>query len=75
MPDPDAIASQIQWVDSQEPDQSFLSTYAQKVNAVGPQAIQWLAETYIKAGKMTVLAVGDKSNIADQLKAFRLLHK
>lgn len=67
---PDAIISQLHWVDSQELDRSFLSTYVQKVNAVGPQDIQRVAETYINPAKMTVVVVGDKSKIADQLKAF-----
>jgi predicted Zn-dependent peptidase len=67
---PDAIISQLHWVDSQELDRSFLSTYVQKVNAVAPQDIQRVAETYINPAKMTVVVVGDKSKIADQLKAF-----
>ncbi len=67
---PDAIISQLHWVDSQELDRSFLSTYVQKVNAVEPQDVQRVAETYINPAKMTVVVVGDKSKIADQLKAF-----
>lgn len=67
---PDAIISQLHWVDSQELDRSFLSGYVQKVNAVGPQDIQRVAETYINPAKMTVVVVGDKSKISDQLKAF-----
>ncbi len=67
---PDAIISQLHWVDSQELNRSYLSTYVQKVNAVGPQDIQRVAEMYINPAKMTVVVVGDKSKIADQLKAF-----
>ena len=67
---PDAIITQLHWVDSQELDRSFLSGYVQKVNAVGPQDIQRVAEAYINPAKMTVVVVGDKSKISDQLKAF-----
>jgi predicted Zn-dependent peptidase len=38
-------------------------TYVQKVNAVGPQDIQRVAETYINRGKLTVVVVGDESRL------------
>lgn len=67
---PDAVIRQLQFVDSQGVDRSFLSTYVQKVMAVTPQEIQRVAESYIVPSKMTVVVVGDKAKIADQLKPY-----
>ena len=38
--------------------------------AVTPAEIQRAAETYIAPSKMTVVVVGDKAKIADQLKPY-----
>jgi predicted Zn-dependent peptidase len=67
---PDAVIGQLHFVDSQGMDRSFLSTYTQKVMAVTPQQIQSAAESYLVPGKMTVVVVGDKAKIADQLKPY-----
>jgi len=67
---PDAVIGQLHFVDSQGMDRSFLSTYVQKVMAVTPQEIQRVAESYIVPSKMTVVVVGDKAKIADQLKPY-----
>ena len=67
---PDAVIGQLHFVDSQGMDRSFLSTYTQKVMAVTPQQIQGAAESYLVPGKMTVVVVGDKAKIADQLKPY-----
>ncbi len=64
---PDAVINQLHFVDSQGMDRSFLSTYTQKVMAVTPQQIQGAAESYLVPSKMTVVVVGDKAKIADQL--------
>jgi predicted Zn-dependent peptidase len=67
---PDAVIGQLHFVDSQELNRSYLSTYVQKVMAVTPQEIQRAAETYIAPSKMTVVVVGDKAKIAGQLKPY-----
>ena len=67
---PDAVIGQLHFVDSQGMDRSFLSTYTQKVMAVTPQQIQGAAESYLVPSKMTVVVVGDKAKIADQLKPY-----
>jgi predicted Zn-dependent peptidase len=67
---PDAVIGQLHFVDSQGMDRSFLSTYTQKVMAVTPQQIQGAAESYLVPGKMTVVVVGDKAKIADQVKPY-----
>lgn len=68
---PDAIISQLHFVDSQGLDRSYLSTYVQKVMAVQPSDIQRVAETYISPSKMTIVVVGDKSKIAEQLTPYQ----
>ena len=64
---PDAIIGQLHFVDSQGLDRSYLSTYIQKVMALKPADIQRVAESYIVPSKMTIVVVGDKAKIADQL--------
>ena len=67
---PDAVINQLRFVDSQGLDRSYLSTYVQEVTAVKPSDIQRVSETYIVPSKMTIVIVGDKSKIADQLKPY-----
>ena len=49
---------------------SYLSTYVQKVRDVKPSDIQRVSESYLVPSKMTIVVVGDKSKIADQLKPY-----
>ena len=67
---PDAIIAQLHFVDSQRLDRSYLSTNVQKVMEVTPIDVQGMAETYIVPSKMTIVVVGDKDKVADQLKPF-----
>lgn len=67
---PDAVISQLHFVDYQELDRSFLFTYVQKVDAVSPSDIQRVTETYLAPSKMTVVVVGDQSKVGEQLKPF-----
>jgi predicted Zn-dependent peptidase len=64
---PDALIGQLRFVDSQGLDRSFLSSYVTKVTAVKPADVQRVAESYITPGKMTIVVVGDKAKIANQL--------
>lgn len=67
---PDAVIAQLHFVDSQGLDRSFLSSYVQKVMAVTPQEIQRVAESYIVPSKMTIVVVGDKAKVTEQLKPY-----
>lgn len=69
---PNAVMGQLHFVDSQGLDRSFLTTYVQKVNEVKPQDIQRVAETQLVPSKMTIVVVGDKAKIADQLKPYEV---
>jgi len=68
---PDAIIGQLHFVDAQGLDRSFLSTYVQKVMEVKPSDVQAMAETYLVPAKMTVVVVGDKGKIADQIAPYQ----
>ena len=67
---PDGVIAQLHFVDSQGLDRSYLSIYVQKVVAVTPRDIQRVAESYIVPSKMTLVVVGDKSKIAEQVKPY-----
>jgi len=67
---PDAIIGQLHFVDAQGLDRSYLSTYVEKVMKVTPADVQGMAETYIVPNKMTIVVVGDKSKVGDQLKPY-----
>jgi zinc protease len=64
---PDAIIGQLHFVDSQGLDRSYLSTYVQKVMEVQPTDVQGVAETYLVPSKMTLVVVGDKAKIEEQV--------
>ncbi len=68
---PEAVIGQLHFVDSQGLDRSYLSTYVQKVTAVTPQDIQRVSESYIVPSKMTIVVVGDRSKIDEQLKPYQ----
>jgi zinc protease len=67
---PDTLIRQLQFVDSQNLNRSFLLNYIQKVMTVTPGDIQRLAENYIVPSQMTIVVVGDRSKIAEQLKPY-----
>ncbi|HUS19305.1 MAG TPA: pitrilysin family protein [Terriglobales bacterium] len=47
--------------------EDYLPTYVQKVRAVTPEQVQQMAAKYINPDQMTIVVVGDKAKIADQL--------
>ena len=66
-----ALIGQLQDVDFQGLGENYLKTYVAKVNAVTPAAVQKMTQDYIKPGEMTIVVVGDKSQITDQLTPFQ----
>jgi zinc protease len=62
-----ALIGQLRFVNLQGLGDSWLSTYVQKVNAVTPKDLQRIATEYIKPEQMTIVVVGDKAKISDQL--------
>lgn len=66
-----ALIGQLQYVDLQGLGEDYLKTYVAKVNGVTPTDVQKLTGEYIKPEKMTIVVVGDKSKITDQLAPFQ----
>jgi predicted Zn-dependent peptidase len=62
-----ALIGQLRFVNLQGLGDAWLSTYVQKVNAVTPKDVQRLATEYIKPEQMTIVVVGDKAKISEQL--------
>ena len=69
-----ALISQLQYVDFQALGTDYLKNYVQRVNAVTPAEVQKLATQYIRPEVMTIVVVGDKSKIEDQLAPFKPAH-
>lgn len=62
-----ALIGQLRFVDLQGLGDSYLSTYVQKVNAVTAKDVQAMTAKYIKPEAMTIVVVGDKAQINEQL--------
>ncbi len=65
-----ALIGQLRFVDLQGLGEDYLKTYVQKVNAVTPNDVQQTTAQYIKPELMTIVVVGDKSKITEQLTPF-----
>jgi zinc protease len=66
-----ALIGQLENVDFQRLGENYLKTYVGKVNAVTPADVQKMTQSYIKPEDMTIVVVGDKAKIADQLTPFQ----
>jgi zinc protease len=62
-----ALIGQLRYVDLQGLGGDYLKTYVQKINAVTPADVQRMTGQYIKPDQMTIVVVGDKSKISEQL--------
>jgi predicted Zn-dependent peptidase len=67
----DALIGQLQYVDFQGLGEDYLKTYVAKVNAVTPADVQKMTGQYIKPDEMTIVVVGDKSKITEQLTPYQ----
>src|SRR6267142_5893495 len=66
-----ALIGQLENVDFQGLGENYLKTYVGKVNGVTPADVQKMTQSYIKPEEMTIVVVGDKAKIADQLTPFQ----
>jgi predicted Zn-dependent peptidase len=64
------VIGQLSFRDLHGLSEDYLNTYVQKVMEVTPQDVQRIAQMYIDPEKMTVVVVGDKAKIAEQIKPF-----
>jgi zinc protease len=62
-----ALIGQLRYVDLQGLGEEYLKAFVQKVNAVTPDDVQHMTMKYIKPEQMTIVVVGDKSKITEQL--------
>ncbi len=65
-----ALIGQLRFVDLQGLGEDYLKTYVQKINAVTPAEVQKETAEYIKPDQMTIVVIGDKAKIADELAPF-----
>jgi predicted Zn-dependent peptidase len=66
------IISQLAYIDLHQLGDDYLSKYVQSVYAVTPEQVQQMAQKYLDSSKMTIVVVGDKSKIADQLAPYQV---
>lgn len=66
-----ALISQLQNVDFQGLGDDYLKNYVARVNAVTPADVQKMTGQYLKPNQMTIVVIGDKSKITDQLIPFQ----
>jgi len=65
-----AIANQLSFVDLHGLGEDYLRNYVQRLYAVTPADVQRAAQQFIDPSKITIVAVGDKKVILDQLKTY-----
>ena len=64
------IIGQLEFVDLHGLPADYLNGYVQRVYAVTPQEIQQMAKKYLQDDKATIVVVGDKKTVEDQIKEF-----
>ena len=69
------LIGQIAFMDFHKLPDSYLTNYVQNVFAVTPGDVQHVTQKYLVGDQMTIVVVGDKSKIADQLTPFGSLEK
>jgi len=66
-----ALIGQLQNVDFQGLGEDYLKTYVARVNAVTADDIQKVTARYLKPRDLTIVVVGDKSKIGDELAPYQ----
>lgn len=64
------VINQLENMNYNELDKNYLDTYVQKLTAVTPKDVQDVAGKYLNEDRMTIVVVGDKSKITEQLKPY-----
>jgi predicted Zn-dependent peptidase len=67
-----ALINQLQTVDFQHLGDDYLKTYVARVNAVTGDDVSQMIAKYIKPDELTIVVVGDKSKITDQLTPYQV---
>lgn len=64
------VIGQLEDANYNELSANYLDTYVQKISAVTPGDVSAMAKKYLVPEKMTLVVVGDRSKITDQLKPY-----
>ena len=70
----EGIVNMLNFVDLHRLPSDYLDTYIGKMYAVKPPDVQGMMEKYIDPSKMTIVVVGDRSQIDSQLAPYRPKH-
>ena len=62
-----ALINQLEYVDFQGLGEDYLKNYIARVNAVTPEQVEKVTASQIKPDGLTIVVVGDKAKIADQI--------
>jgi zinc protease len=65
-----ALIGQLRFVDLQGLGEDYLKNYVQRVNAVTPEEVSATTAKYIKPELMTIVVVGDKAKVGEQLTGY-----
>lgn len=66
------VIGQLEQINYNELDKNYLDTYVQKLSAVTAKDVQDMAKKYLSLDRMTMVVVGDKSKIDEQLKPYEV---
>lgn len=66
------VIGQLEQMNYNELDKNYLDTYVQKLTAVTAKDVQDMAKKYLNVDRMTMVIVGDKSKIDEQLKPYEV---
>lgn len=66
-----SLIGQLSFVDLHGLGDDYLRTYVQKVSAVTPEEVQRIAQKYIDPARMTIVVVGDKEKITEQIAPYQ----
>jgi len=64
---PNGIIGQMIFLDTHDLDESFLTNKVKNMHAVTPEKVQEMTQKYIQPDKMTLVVVGDKAKIENQI--------
>lgn len=64
------IINQLEYVDLHGLPGDYLRTYVKRVYAVSPQDVQRMASTYIQDDRATIVVVGDRKVISEQIQPY-----
>lgn len=64
------VVGQLESVNYNELGSDYIDTYVKNISEVTPKDVRDMAAKYLKKDKMTIVVVGDKAKITDQLKPY-----